>query len=137
MLGTGYNLDGVRILIVEGRRDDYELYEIVFTSCGADITIATAARDALEMFDRVGPHVVIVDTSLPDDDHVALARRVRAPGAEIPAVALSSRTSDRDRWEALAAGFEAYMPKPVEPAALVALVAELLRLPGPSTSERP
>ena len=137
MLGEGYNLCGVRILIVESRRDDYELYDIVFTSCGAATAIATSAREALEMFERVEPHIVISDTSLPDADHYALARRVRARGTEVPAVALSSRTSDRDRWAALDAGFNAYMPKPVEPAALVALVARLLGLPGPAISGRP
>jgi CheY-like chemotaxis protein len=48
-------------------------------------------------------------------------------GGEIPALALTAYARDQDRRDALASGFQAYLPKPMEPEQLVAVIADLAR----------
>ena len=129
MLCRDYDFEGVRVLFVDNRADDCELYRIIFSSCGAEITIVNSAHDALKTFDLVKPHILVSDITLPDEDGYALVRRLRQRSMSIPAVAVSGFAYDRDRRAALDAGFDAYLPKPVEPEALVSTVAELLDLP--------
>ena len=75
------------------------------------------------------PRVVISDIAMPDEDGYAMARRIRAYEAEhgydAPLVALSAFTRSHDKARAREAGFSEYVTKPVVPAELVALIAEL------------
>jgi CheY-like chemotaxis protein len=128
MLCDGYTLEGIRVLFVDNRADDCELYRLVFVGCGAEITIVNSAHDALETFDHVVPDILVSDITLADEDGYDLIRRLRARGSSIPAVAVSGFAYDRDRQAAFAAGFSDYLPKPVEPAALISSVARLLGL---------
>jgi CheY-like chemotaxis protein len=137
MLCDGYSLSGVRVLFVDNRADDCELYRLVFKGCGAKITIVNSAHDALETFDRTEPQILVSDITLPDKDGYELIRRLRDRGSRIPAIAVSGFAYDTDRQAALDAGFTAYLPKPVEPEALVSTVALLLGIsqtspPSPS-----
>jgi CheY-like chemotaxis protein len=73
---------------------------------------------------------------MPVQDGYALLRQVRAleveRGGRLPAVALTAYARDLDRQQAIAAGFEKHLPKPVEPAELVAVVANLAGVSDPS-----
>jgi CheY-like chemotaxis protein len=75
--------------------------------------------------------VLVSDIGMPGEDGHALLRRVRAlapaAGGGIPAVALTAYARPEDRVKALRAGFQAHAAKPVEPGALVALIASLVR----------
>ncbi len=77
-----------------------------------------------------GEHdILLSDVGMPDEDGCALIRQVRALGAElggqIPAAALTAYVRVEEQKEALAAGFQRHIAKPVEPAQLVSIVAEL------------
>ena len=73
--------------------------------------------------------MLISDIGMPGEDGYALIRRVRALGPEVggnvPAVALTAYARAEDRVRALRAGFQVHVPKPIEPAELVAVVASL------------
>jgi CheY-like chemotaxis protein len=66
---------------------------------------------------------------MPEEDGYALIRRIRAlpasAGGAVPAIAVTAYAREEDRLRALAAGFQAHVPKPVDPAELVAIVARL------------
>ncbi len=66
---------------------------------------------------------------MPDGDGYALIRKVRAGegerGERIPAIALTAFARTEDRGRALVAGFQAHVPKPIEPAELATVVANL------------
>jgi CheY-like chemotaxis protein len=70
--------------------------------------------------------VVVSDISMPGMDGYELCRRIRrgAEAPDVPAVALTAFARPEDREHALSAGFQAHVTKPVEPAELVATVAE-------------
>ena len=74
------------------------------------------------------PEVLISDIGMPLADGYSLIGRVRAltgPAALTPAIALTAYARDEDRNRVLAAGFDAYLSKPVDPDTLVRLVSTL------------
>jgi CheY-like chemotaxis protein len=80
---------------------------------------------------RSKPDVLISDIEMPNEDGYALVRKLRSLEDELaprlPAVALTAHASIEDRMQALAAGFDTHVSKPVEPAELVTVVASLAR----------
>ena len=73
--------------------------------------------------------MLVSDIGMPGEDGYWLIREVRSRGYSLPAVALTAYASEADRERALAAGFQAHISKPTEPAALISAVAEAARGP--------
>jgi signal transduction histidine kinase/ActR/RegA family two-component response regulator len=125
------NLDGLRILIVDDSDDGRALTALVLTQAGATVTAVGSAREALKVLDVVRPDAMVSDIGLPNEDGYELIRQIRKHEAEhggfLPAVALTgfARAADRDR--VMVAGFQAHVPKPVEPIALTAVLARITR----------
>ncbi len=126
---SAVDLDGVKVLVVDDEADALELITTVLQSRGAEVRVAVSAADALESLKRAPPDVLLSDLAMPREDGYSLIRRVRSldagDGGAIPAAALTARTEAAARERALAAGFQVHVAKPVDPAALAALVAEL------------
>jgi signal transduction histidine kinase len=122
-------LAGVRVLLVEDEDDARDLVTAVLAQSGAEVVAAASAAEALDALTRTRPHVLVSDISMPDEDGYALLERVRALGLDrgdrLPAVALTAYARAEDRARARAVGFEVHVPKPVEPAELVEVVARL------------
>ena len=122
-------LSGVRVLVVEDDPDGREMLVTAFEHCGAQVSEAASAPEAMETFRRAMPDVVVSDIGLPGEDGYALMARIRglsaADGGRVPALALTAYAGAEDRRKALAAGFHMHVPKPADPAALVAKVAAL------------
>src|SRR5207253_3784808 len=99
----------------------------VLTSCGAQVETAASGDEAVELIQRRRPDVLVSDIGLPGEDGYGLIRRVRAlpAGADLPALALSAYAAPGDTQRAQEAGFQRHIAKPVEPAELAAMVAEL------------
>jgi CheY-like chemotaxis protein len=85
----------------------------------------------MSMARRVRPDVLVCDLAMPDEDGLAVVRKLKSWAAEVgvimPALALSAYARAEDRDRALAVGFDLYMTKPVEPSDLVRAVARLAR----------
>jgi signal transduction histidine kinase len=122
-------LAGVRVLLVDDEPDARDLVSAVLAQSGADVVATASAAEALDALARARPHVLVSDLSMPEVDGYALLRRVRAlgldRGRQLPAVALTAYARPEDRARALAVGFQVHVPKPVEPAELVEVVARL------------
>jgi CheY-like chemotaxis protein len=75
------------------------------------------------------PHVVLADIEMPEEDGYDFIRSLRAlparDGGLTPAAALTAYAGMQDRLKTLAAGFQRHVPKPVQPADLVLVVASL------------
>ncbi|OLC14874.1 MAG: hypothetical protein AUH29_09450 [Candidatus Rokubacteria bacterium 13_1_40CM_69_27] len=106
------------------------LLTLVLEQCGARVTVAGCVGEAVEAVERLRPDVLVSDIGIPGEDGYALIKRVRAltpeRGGSIPAVALTGHARPEDAVEALRAGFQVHLPKPVEPADLVRMVAQLV-----------
>jgi CheY-like chemotaxis protein len=111
------NLDGVHVLLVEDTDDTRELLTFVLEQCAAVVTAAASAREGLDAFLRDRPQIVVTDLAMPGHDGYWLLRQVRAhaPATDVPAVALTAFTERYSREQALAAGFDAFLSKPIEP----------------------
>ncbi|HEV3471550.1 MAG TPA: response regulator, partial [Pyrinomonadaceae bacterium] len=118
---------GLTVLVVEDEPDALDLIRVVLEQGGARVTAARDAAGALAAFDAARPDVLVADIGMPGEDGYQLIRRVRALGLErggrVPAIALTAYAGEGDRARALAAGFHLHIPKPVDPAELVRLVA--------------
>jgi PAS domain S-box-containing protein len=124
-------LDGLRVLVVDDEPDTRELLQTGLGQCGAEVMTAGSAGEALEAIRRVVPDVLISDIGMPEEDGYELIRRVRelpaGGGGKVPAIALTAYARVEDRMQALRAGYEMHVPKPVELAELVAVAASLVR----------
>lgn len=120
-------LAGVRVLLVDDAPDTLEVLELILTYSGAIVIAANGAAAALTRFEEGAPDVIVSDLGMPGIDGYEFMRRVRARaiGAAIPAIALSAFTQQEDIDKALQAGFDDYLPKPVEPPALVKRIGQL------------
>jgi signal transduction histidine kinase/ActR/RegA family two-component response regulator len=124
-------LDGLRILVVDDEADVRELITYILEACGTEVLAAASADEAIAALTRSSTaiDVLISDIGMPDEDGYTLLRRVRAlkpeNGGKIPAIALTAYARTEDRRTALLAGFQCHIAKPVEPAELVAVVANL------------
>lgn len=130
-LGSATTLEGVRVLVVDDQQDTIEVLTAVLGQCGAEVRSATSAAEALDMLKEWKPDVLVSDIGMPVEDGYELIRKMRAleheQGSHIPAVALTAHARTEDRLRALSAGFEMHVPKPVEPAELVMVIASLTR----------
>jgi signal transduction histidine kinase/ActR/RegA family two-component response regulator len=122
-------LDGVRVFVVDDDADARELVRFVAESCGAIARAVANVEDAMALVRSERPDVIVTDLGMPDRDGYELLRVVRAAGDEattIPIIALTAYAGADDRSRALAAGFAAHVTKPVDPATLVQVIADLL-----------
>jgi CheY-like chemotaxis protein len=128
-VAAGPTLDGVRVLVVDDEPDAREVMAAVLQERNAEVVAADSAAEALAALDRLLPDVLVCDIGMPNEDGYAFIRRLRAReprhGGRIPAAALTAYARPEDRAQALLAGFQTHVAKPVEPAELVAVVASL------------
>jgi CheY-like chemotaxis protein len=123
-------LAGVRILFVDDQPDARELAGVIFASAGAETTIAASASEALEALEQAPIDIIVADIGMPDVDGYALIAEIRKrdalSGRRTPAIAATAYRGQEDRARVLAAGFDAYLKKPMDAATLTATVASVL-----------
>ncbi|PYM24820.1 MAG: hypothetical protein DMD78_07760 [Candidatus Rokuibacteriota bacterium] len=121
-------LDGVRILLVEDTADARELLAFVLEQCAAVVTAKGSAAEGLDAFLRERHEIVVTDLAMPGHDGYWLLKRLRehAPASTVPAVALTAFTDRYSHEEALARGFDAFLPKPIEPDELCRALSQVL-----------
>jgi signal transduction histidine kinase/CheY-like chemotaxis protein len=125
------DLAGLRVLLVDDEPDTLEVLRAILNQFGANVRGAGSSNDALETFLQWKPDVLISDLGMPGEDGFALIGKVRAltpeQGCNTPAAALTAHVRAEDRDQALAAGYQAHLNKPIDPTKLAAAVASLGR----------
>ena len=124
-------LDGLRILVVDDESDTRELLRQGLEYCGAKVRVAASAAEALQALTGSYPDILISDIGMPQVDGYELIRQIRQRpkehGGKVPAIALTAYTRTEDRLQAMRAGYDMHVPKPVELAELVAVAATVVR----------
>ena len=122
-------LVGLRVLLVDDDEDAMEMLAAFLDRSGAEVKTAVSAAAALKELGVRAFDVIVSDIAMPVVDGYDLMRRVRALGEErggrTPAVALTAYASDADRAQALRAGYQRHIAKPVEPRELLQVIADL------------
>jgi PAS domain S-box-containing protein len=124
-------LDGLRILAVDDEADTRELLRQGLEYCGATVEVVGSAAEAIEALMSSVPDILISDIGMPGTDGYDLIKQIRAlppdRGAKVAAIALTAYTRIEDRLQALRAGYDMHVPKPVELAELCAVAASVAR----------
>jgi len=151
---TGTDLDGkpavkplpflheARILVVDDEEDLRNMLSAILVQCGAEVRSSGSAAGALKIMEDWRPDLLLSDIAMPDKDGLWLISEIRALEAAqgagrryLPAVALTAYVKVETRIQVLKAGFDMFLPKPVIPAELLAVIGGLL--PSIQSAHRP
>jgi CheY-like chemotaxis protein len=121
----------MRVLIVDDSPVSRELVRDILEPNGYEVFEAGNGIAAIEQIEQTRPHVVLLDIEMPGLGGYEVIRRLRQDPrfVALRVAAFTAHAMNNDREKALAAGFDAYITKPVRPAVLRTLVARL----APST----
>jgi CheY-like chemotaxis protein len=124
--GAKKRLDGWHLLVVDDDADVRDLLVTLICDYGAIVTAAASVADALRAFDDGVYDVVLSDLAMPEHDGydliAAIRRDERLDVRDVRAIAVTAYGDDEHRRRAVAAGFDAYLTKPVDPARLVSTI---------------
>jgi CheY-like chemotaxis protein/two-component sensor histidine kinase len=126
------SLEGLQILVVDDEADALELLNTILQNNGAEVIAVASVKQALTIIETAtdrSPDVLVSDIGMPDEDGYSLIRKLRQleaqRGGKLSAIALTAYAGSDDRRQALLAGFQMHLTKPVDAAELVAVVASL------------
>jgi len=117
-----------KILVVEDNALNLELACELLTGAGHPVLQARTAEEGLRLARTEAPDLILLDVRLPGMDGLAAVRLLKRDPAtrHIPAVAMTAQAMKGDEEEARAAGFDAYITKPIDTRAFPEMVARLL-----------
>ncbi|MBV9388092.1 MAG: PAS domain S-box protein [Chroococcidiopsidaceae cyanobacterium CP_BM_ER_R8_30] len=123
------SLSGLRVLVVDDEIDTREFLVTALEQVGAEVKAAASVGEAMQQLECSSADVLLSDIGMPIEDGYALIKKIRAlapeQGGQIKAAALTAFAREEDRIQALLAGFQMHVPKPIDPRQLVAVVAQL------------
>ncbi len=126
-------LNGARVLVVDDDADTRDVLRAVLEAAGAEVVTSASARESRTLFTRDHPDLLIADIGMPEEDGYALIASIReleTGTSHVPAIALTARTRPEDVAQALAAGFQLHLAKPVDSGRLVESIASLVSPPA-------
>lgn len=121
----GVSLAGLSVLLVDDEADTREALKVLLSLRGAVVHDAASVSEALDVYGRNRPQVVVSDISMPGQDGYELAAALRRDGNGPLTIALTGYAADSDRRQASDSGFDAHIAKPVDVDELVAVIAGL------------
>jgi PAS domain S-box-containing protein len=125
------DLKDIKILIVDDETDTRELVAFILEQQRAQVTTVSSAYEALVALPQVKPDVLLSDIGMPGMDGYMLIQQVRtlAPvqGGQVPAIALTAYAGEINQQQAIAAGFQKHISKPIDPEVLIQTIAHLVR----------
>lgn len=131
LINNTLDLQGIQVLVVDDDVDNLELTTFMLEQSGASVIRVSSAQAALQSLRQMKPDILLADIGMPEMDGYMLLRQVRLLEAEqgdspVPAIALTAYAGEANRQQVLGAGLQHYLPKPVEPEALLKAVLSLV-----------
>jgi CheY-like chemotaxis protein len=121
-------LRGVRVLLAEDDDTTRMLLATLLQSFGGEVCATRSASEALSVAENFAPQIIITDIAMPHEDGVVLLHRLRREkNLQAPAIAVTAFADETTKKRVLAAGFNAFVSKPVDPADFALTVERLLR----------
>ena len=126
---AAWDLAGVEILVVEDNPDTREFVAFLLEQYGAKAIAVDSAKAAIDTLPHSQPDILLSDIAMPEVDGYMLLRQIRAlppeQGGNIQAIALTAFAGEIDYQQAMSAGFQRHLTKPIEPAKLVETIVSL------------
>ncbi|HEY9735006.1 MAG TPA: response regulator [Trichocoleus sp.] len=134
------DLSHLHILVVDDEADMRALMQAVLQRYGARVSVAASAAEALALLDQLRPDVLVSDIGMPEVDGYTMMRQIRGSAADwgdgpavghrsLKAIALTAYAAETDQQQALAAGFQQHLAKPIEPEVLAQAILALAGKP--------
>jgi CheY-like chemotaxis protein len=128
---SNITLRGIRVLVVDDEPDSRTLLAYMLDSYGAETMVVASAREVLTVLESFNPDILVSDIGMPEIDGYDLLSQIRALTPEskqpLPAIAVTAYAREEDRQQALAAGFQGHIPKPVDLGKLMATIFQLAK----------
>jgi len=125
------NLAGLKVLVVDDDPDSRDLVAFLLQEYGVEVIVVASALEALTTLTNNQPDLLLCDIGMPDMDGYMLMRQIRAlppeKGGQIPAIALTAYAGESNQQQALKAGFQWHLAKPVEPMDVIAVIMEITK----------
>ena len=115
-----------KILIADDEERIVKLVSDFLTASGYEVVCAADGREALDLFEKTGADLAIIDIMMPEIDGWAVTREIRKK-SDIPIIMLSARAEEFDLLTGFESGIDEYVTKPFSPAVLVKRVEALLK----------
>ncbi|MEA5599748.1 PAS domain S-box protein [Nostoc sp. UHCC 0252] len=123
-------LSKTQVLVVDDEPDIRDLISFILQDYGVQVTAVSSAQEALQALSESIPDVLISDIGMPKTDGYMLMREVRSrspqEGGHVPAIALTAYAGEMNQQQALAAGFQMHISKPVDPDVLLKAIVNLI-----------
>jgi PAS domain S-box-containing protein len=121
-------LANVQVLVVDDEVDTRDLIVFVLEQAGAIVTSVSSALAALESLTHSIPDVLVSDVGMPEMDGYTLMQQVREmlPERSLLAIALTAYAGETNQQQAVAAGFQRHISKPIEPGMLLKTISTLI-----------
>jgi PAS domain S-box-containing protein len=131
------NLKGIHVLVVDDEKDSQDLLAFILQQQGATVTKAGSVNEALTAINQSTPNLLISDIGMPEIDGYMLMRQLRQmpQGKDLIAIALTAYAAESDRQQALAAGYQAHLPKPINLTELIKLITQLMQMNYPNLAD--
>ena len=127
------NLSQLKVLAIDDAADARQLVRAVLEQFGANVLTASSVKEGLQVLAAWKPDVIVCDIGMPAEDGYTFISEVRKlnadQGGTTPAIALTGYVRVEDRMRALAAGYQMFVPKPVEATELASLIQAVMGVP--------
>ncbi len=124
------SLQDRKILVVDDDESSRDYVTAALETYGANVRAAASGHEALALLIESPPDVLVSDVGMPEMDGYSLIRQIRAlpaaQGGQTPAIALTAYAAEMDYQQAMSAGFQRHIAKPVEADALIEIICFLL-----------
>ncbi len=116
------------ILVIEDNEQNLYLVTFILEKNGFEVISARSGAEGLELAFTAKPDLILLDIQLPEMDGYEVARKLRQNRAlaDIPVVAVTSFAMVGDEDNALAAGCNGYLEKPINPDTFISQISEFL-----------
>ncbi|MEH2164922.1 MAG: response regulator [Nostoc sp.] len=126
-------LMGVQVLIVDDNADTRDFFSFVLEDLGAIVTTVASGDEALQALTQSKPDILLSDIGMPEMNGYMLMEQVRnlekqLGGKNIPAIALTAYAGEMNQQQAIRAGFQQHIVKPVSPEDLLTAISNLVML---------
>lgn len=125
---------GWHVVVVDDEEDSLDIVQILLEAYGATVTLAPNGLEAFALVQRIKPHFIISDISMPEGDGWEFIKALHKDESlcHIPVIALTAHAMTGDRERVMQAGFDHYLTKPIIPETFANQLAALLNdtLPG-------
>lgn len=125
------DVTGLKVLVVDDDPDSRDLVAFLLQEYGMEVIVVASAVEVLKTLASTKPDILLCDIGMPDMDGYMLMRQIRSlppeQGGQIPAIALTAYAGESNQKQALNAGFQWHLAKPVEPMDVISVIVKLTK----------